>query len=102
MAHIQKFVTYNQKTLKKTCSYYIMHIAIALLVGYFVTGSIWMALTLSLLEPTIQAIAFFFHEKVWEKNASNLQKSQNMTVQNIKHIVGSSLILSTNHFTTMK
>ena len=80
MAHIQKFVTYNQKTLKKTCSYYIMHIAIALLVGYFVTGSIWMALTLSLLEPTIQAIAFFFHEKVWEKNASTLQKNQHMTV----------------------
>ena len=80
MAHIQKFVTYNQKTLKKTCSYYIMHIGIALLVGYFVTGSIWMALTLSLLEPTIQAIAFFFHEKIWEKNTSNLQKSQNMTV----------------------
>lgn len=49
-----------------------MHIAIALLVGYFVTGSIWMALTLSLLEPTIQALAFFFHEKVWEKNASSL------------------------------
>ncbi|EXE59422.1 hypothetical protein J580_2818 [Acinetobacter sp. 1542444] len=24
-----------------------------------------MALTLSMLEPTVQAFAFFFHEKVW-------------------------------------
>lgn len=67
MVHIQKFVNRNQRTLKKTVSYYFMHISIAMLVAYFVTGNIWMALTLSLLEPTIQAVAFFFHEKVWDK-----------------------------------
>lgn len=62
---------------KKTFSYYIMHITIAMLVGYFVTGSIWMALTLSLLEPSIQAIAFFFHEKVWEaKTSKNTEKQE--------------------------
>jgi uncharacterized membrane protein len=26
-----------------------------------------MSLTLSLLEPTVQAVAFFFHEKSWER-----------------------------------
>lgn len=67
MAHIQNFVVNNQRTLKKTFSYYIMHISIAMLVGFVVTGNIWMALTLSLLEPTVQAVAFFFHEKVWNK-----------------------------------
>ncbi|MDD2947135.1 MAG: DUF2061 domain-containing protein, partial [Acinetobacter sp.] len=46
MAHIQKFVNNNQRMFKKTFSYYIMHITIAMLVGYFVTGSIWMAVTL--------------------------------------------------------
>jgi uncharacterized membrane protein len=39
-----------------------------MLVGYFVTGSLIMAITLSLLEPTVQAFAFFFHEKVWDKS----------------------------------
>lgn len=63
MAKIQKFVVNNQRTLKKTLSYYIMHISVAMLVAYFVTGNIWMALTLSMLEPTVQAFAFFFHEK---------------------------------------
>ncbi|WP_445660026.1 DUF2061 domain-containing protein [Acinetobacter sp. F16] len=76
MAHIQKFVDNNQRMFKKTFSYYIMHITIAMLVGYFVTGSIWMALTLSLLEPTIQAIAFFFHEKIWETKPSKNTKQQ--------------------------
>ncbi|WP_326519177.1 DUF2061 domain-containing protein [Acinetobacter sp. CAAS 2-6] len=65
MAKIQRFVNHNQRTLKKTFSYYIMHITVAMLVGYMVTGSIWMAMTLSLLEPTVQAVAFFIHEKVW-------------------------------------
>ncbi|MCU4575526.1 DUF2061 domain-containing protein [Acinetobacter nosocomialis] len=51
MANIQKFVVNNQRTLKKTLSYYIMHITVAMLVAYFVTGNIWMALTLSMLEP---------------------------------------------------
>ena len=57
-----------------------MHITIAMLVGYFDTGNIWMALTLSLLEPTVQAFAFFFHEKVWEAKAS---QSKTEPLQNI-------------------
>lgn len=69
MSHVQNFIQHNQRTLKKTVSYYFMHISVAMLVGYFVTGSLWMAITLSLLEPTIQAIAFFFHEKVWDKKS---------------------------------
>ncbi|RKG31777.1 DUF2061 domain-containing protein [Acinetobacter tianfuensis] len=67
MANIQQFVASNQRMFKKTLSYYVMHITVAMLVGYFVTGSLWMAVTLSLLEPTIQAFAYFFHERIWEK-----------------------------------
>lgn len=67
MAHIQNFINDNQRMFKKTLSYYVMHISIAMLVGYFVTGSWAMAVALSLLEPTVQAFAFFFHEKAWEK-----------------------------------
>jgi len=32
-----------------------------------VTGSFLLAITLSLLEPTVQAFAFFFHEKAWQR-----------------------------------
>ena len=54
-------------TLKKTGSYYLLHIVVASLVAYAVTGNLVMAFTLSLLEPTVQAVAFFFHEKAWER-----------------------------------
>lgn len=78
MARIQNFVQTNQRIFKKTLSYYIMHITVAMLVAYMVTGNLWMAVTLSLLEPTVQAFAFFFHKKVWNKKdqaALNAQKS---------------------------
>lgn len=75
MAHINKFVENNQRMFKKTLSYYIMHITVAMLVGYYVTGSIAIAITLSLLEPTVQAVAFFFHEKVWEKKDKAVEEN---------------------------
>lgn len=53
-------------TLKKTFSYYLVHITVAAMVAYAVTGNLLMSLTLSLLEPTVQAFAFFFHEKAWQ------------------------------------
>lgn len=77
MAHIQRFVDNNQRMFKKTFSYYIMHITVAMLVGYFVTGSLTMAIALSLLEPTVQAVAFFFHEKIWE--AESQQQDEEIT-----------------------
>lgn len=56
-------------TLKKTASYYVMHIVVAASVAYAITGDWVMSFTLSLLEPTVQAFAFFIHEKVWERKA---------------------------------
>lgn len=67
MINLQNFIHHNHRMLKKTLSYYVMHITVAMLVSYFVTGSLWMAITLSLLEPTVQAFAYFFHERIWNK-----------------------------------
>ncbi len=62
-----KFVRDNSTTLKKTSSYYVVHITVAALVAYAVTGDFLLSITLSLLEPTVQAFAFFFHEKAWQR-----------------------------------
>ena len=75
MSNIQKFVAKNQRIFKKTLSYYIMHITVAMLVAYMVTGNLWMAVTLSLLEPTVQAFAFFFHERIWERKSRSPEKN---------------------------
>ncbi len=63
------FARANLPTLKKTASYYLVHIMVAAAVAYVVTGDLFMAFTLSLLEPTVQAVAFFLHEKAWERKS---------------------------------
>ncbi len=66
MAHLARA---HLPTLKKTASYYLMHIGVAVTVAYAVTGDLMVSLTLSLVEPTVQAVAFFFHEKAWDRRA---------------------------------
>jgi uncharacterized membrane protein len=55
----------NQVTVKKTGSYYVTHITVAASVAYLVTGDLVASFTLSLLEPTVQAFVYFFHERLW-------------------------------------
>lgn len=69
MSRIRHAARQNQTMLMKTGSYYLIHICVAAMVAYAVTGNLWASLTLSLLEPTVQAVAFFFHEKAWDRAA---------------------------------
>lgn len=57
------------RTLLKTSTYYVMHISVATLVAYAMTGDLATAMTLSLLEPTVQMVFFYLHEKLWELKA---------------------------------
>ncbi len=67
MNRIHQALQHNRLTLMKTGSYYVIHICVAAVVAYAVTGNFLASLTLSLLEPTVQAVAFFFHEKAWAR-----------------------------------
>ena len=67
---MSRFARRHRLTLQKTASYYVMHITVAAAVAYAVTGDLMMAFALSLLEPTVQAVAFFVHEKLWSRAAS--------------------------------
>ena len=69
MSKFRRVAHSHLPTLLKTGSYYLIHICVAALVAYAVTGNLIASLTLSLLEPTVQAVAFFFHEKAWERAA---------------------------------
>jgi uncharacterized membrane protein len=60
----------DKRTLIKTSSYWVVHVTVAAWVAYAVTGDLITSLTLSLLEPTVQAFAFFAHEKLWESPRS--------------------------------
>ena len=69
MSLIRRTARQNKTMLMKTGSYYLIHICVAALVAYAVTGNLWASLTLSLLVPTVQAVAFFFHAKAWARAA---------------------------------
>lgn len=67
MSRLRRLRPDTQRMLMKTGSYYLLHISVAACVAYLVTGNLVAALTLSLLEPTVQAFAYFFHEKAWAR-----------------------------------
>lgn len=69
MSRIRQTLHHHRRTLLKTASYYVIHVTVAAAVAYAVTRNLWAALTLSLLEPTVQAVAYFFHEKAWARAA---------------------------------
>ena len=64
---IHHLIDHHRTSLRKTASYYLVHIVVASAVAYAVTGSLHAALAMSLLEPTVQAMAFFFHDKAWDR-----------------------------------
>ena len=55
--------------LVKTLTYLSIHLTVGFTVAYLFTGSVEIAGGIALLEPCINAIAFFFHEKAWKRGS---------------------------------
>lgn len=53
--------------LIKTGTYLSIHLTVGFTVAYLMTGSVALAGGIALVEPVINAVAFFFHEKAWKK-----------------------------------
>lgn len=88
MSRFRQLRPETSRMLLKTGSYYFLHIMVAAVVAYAVTGNLLASLTLSLLEPTVQAFAYFFHEKAWER-ARSRKLARQQAVSN--HIVAESV-----------
>ncbi|HWJ71141.1 MAG TPA: DUF2061 domain-containing protein [Sphingobium sp.] len=55
------------RDLLKTLTYLAIHLAVGFSVAYAFTGSLRMAGGIALIEPCINAVAFFVHEKLWTR-----------------------------------
>jgi uncharacterized membrane protein len=53
--------------MTKTISFGIMHMTVAFAVVYLMTGSLVIGGAVALVEPLCNTIAYFFHEKFWER-----------------------------------
>lgn len=49
--------------MAKTASFATLHFGVAFSVGYALTGSALVGGTIALVEPAINTVVFFFHEK---------------------------------------
>ena len=49
----------------KTLSYLSIHLTIGFTVAYLMTGSWQIAGGIAIVEPCINAVAFFFHDRAW-------------------------------------
>lgn len=52
-------------TCLKTGSYALMHFVVAIAVAFALTGDWRAALAIGIVEPFIQTIAFYFHDRAW-------------------------------------
>jgi len=55
------------RDLAKTFTYLSIHLTVGFSVAYAFTGSIALAGGIALIEPCINAVAFFFHERAWQR-----------------------------------
>jgi|APFEC2959095136_1045048.scaffolds.fasta_scaffold00096_47 uncharacterized membrane protein len=51
--------------IAKTLTYLTIHLTIGFSVAYAMTGSWRIAGGIAIIEPCINAVAFFFHERAW-------------------------------------
>lgn len=49
----------------KTFSFAILHFSVAFSIAYLLTGSILIGGLMALIEPAINTIVFYFHERAW-------------------------------------
>ncbi|HYC95514.1 MAG TPA: DUF2061 domain-containing protein [Sphingomicrobium sp.] len=54
----------------KTTRYLGVHLTVGFTVAYLLTGSVEIAGGIALIEPCVNAVAFYFHEKAWKKKAT--------------------------------
>lgn len=56
--------------MAKTVTFTAMHITVAFSIVYLMTGDFMVGGAVALVEPLCNSVAYFFHERVWERRRS--------------------------------
>lgn len=51
----------------KTMTFAIVHFTVAFTVAWLLTGDMVIGGLVAMVEPAVNTVAYFFHEKVWER-----------------------------------
>ncbi|MGF1594391.1 MAG: DUF2061 domain-containing protein [Kiloniellaceae bacterium] len=55
--------------LAKTATFAVLHFGVGFGVTYALTGSVAISTGVALIEPAVNTVVFFFHEKAWQRLA---------------------------------
>ena len=53
--------------MNKTMSFAAVHFSVAFSVGYLLSGSLIVGSAIALVEPAVNTVAYYFHEKAWDR-----------------------------------
>ena len=68
--------------MTKTMSFAAVHFTVAFSVGYLLSGSVLVGGAIALIEPTINTVAYHFHEQVWARVDAQ-QAGKNLVTQQV-------------------
>ena len=57
----------ESKLMLNTCTFTFMHLCIAFIVAYLISGDMFIGGAIAIVEPLCNAVGYFFHEKLWAK-----------------------------------
>jgi uncharacterized membrane protein len=52
--------------MKKTISFAALHFTVAFTIAYLLTGDLLIGSLIAMIEPMVNTVAFYFHEKAWQ------------------------------------
>jgi uncharacterized membrane protein len=55
------------RDLAKTATFAVLHFTVGFGVTYALTGSVTIATGVALIEPSVNTVVFYFHEKIWRR-----------------------------------
>ncbi|MEL7536625.1 MAG: DUF2061 domain-containing protein [Pseudomonadota bacterium] len=68
-------LTPRRRNIAKTATYAVMHFCVAIVVAFALTRDVWIALSIGLVEPIVQTVAYAIHEYGWSRKGEE-QKAQ--------------------------
>lgn len=61
--------------MRKTLSFALVHFCVAFLVGWLLSGSVLVGGAIALVEPLVNTVAYYFHERAWERVRSRARSA---------------------------
>ncbi|RUO33389.1 DUF2061 domain-containing protein [Aliidiomarina soli] len=68
--------------MNKTLTFAVVHFCVAFTVTWLLTGSFVLGGLIAMIEPAVNTVAYFFHEKAWARfGGQDLEKPVTLTIK---------------------